>query len=241
MDLADFAIAGAVLFLGALTQGFFGFGFGMIAMSGLTLTHDLVHASGVVNLTGLALTGTMAFRQRRIVLWGTLARIVPGIMVGVVIGVTALSSLDRTLMVRLLGVTIVGIAIWNMASPALREHDTPVWDVGMGLLGGTLGGAFNTGGPPLVAHLYRRADAPEVLRATVQASFMAIGAMRLPVATSQGLFSAAIWRDAALAVPIVIAAVFVGAALARRVPPDRFRVACWVLFCVLGAALVVGA
>lgn len=231
-------VAASILALAALTQGFFGFGFGIIAMTGLTLSHDLVHAAGVVNLTGIALTGSLVWQLRRGVLWPVMRRVAPALLLGVLVGVTALRTLDREILVRALGLTIVAIAAWNLLSPRLRRGESRVQDVATGLLAGLLGGAFNTGGPPLVAHLYRRDEAPESLKATVQALFLTIGASRLPLAAGQGLMTAAVWRDAALALPFVVAGSYAGLALARRVPAERFRRACWIALGSLGVALL---
>jgi hypothetical protein len=225
---------------GALVQGFFGFGFGIVAMSFLTLTTDVVHAAGVVNVTGLLLSGSLALRMREDVLWRVLARVAPGALLGVLFGVTALGTLDRELMVRVLGASIVGVALWNLAAPTLRRHETPLWDAGMGLLAGLLSGAFNTGGPPLVAHLYRRSEAPGALKATIQVAFFAMGMTRLPTAAAQGLVGAAVWRDALLAAPFVLGGAWAGAALAGRLAPERMRRGAWTALGALGVALLAG-
>lgn len=231
-------LSAGVLFAAALCQGFFGFGFGILAMSGLTAIHDLIHAAGVVNLSALLLTGSHALHLRRAILWPVVGRILPGILVGVVLGVAALGAFEGELMVRLLGATIVAIAVWNLAAPSLRTRDSALWDAGAGLLAGLLGGAFNTGGPPLVAHLYRRADAPEALRATIQTAFLTIGLARLPVAASQGLMARAVWWDALASAPVVLAALFAGAVLARRLGAERFRRWSWVAFGLLGLVML---
>ena len=237
-EIEALALAAVILGLAAVTQGFFGFGFGIIAMTGLTLSDDVVHAAGVVNVTGIALTSSLVLRLRRGVLWPVMARVVPPLLLGVAVGVLALSSLERAVLVRLLGATVVAISAWNLVSPRLEHTESRVQDVAAGLLAGLLGGAFNTGGPPIVAHLYRRGEAPEALKATVQALFLTIGLSRLPIAASQGLMSAPIWRDALLAVPFVVAGSYAGLALARRLPPERFRAAGWLGLGTLGAALL---
>jgi uncharacterized membrane protein YfcA len=236
---AGLALAAAILAVAAATQGFFGFGFGIIAMTGLTLSADVVHAAGVVNVTGIALTGSLVLSLRRGVLWPVMARLLPPLLLGVAVGVLALGALDRAVLVRLLGATVVAIAAWNLVSPRLQHTESRAQDLVAGLLAGLLGGAFNTGGPPLVAHLYRRGEAPETLKATVQALFFTIGLSRLPIAASQGLMGASVWRDALLALPLVLAGSYTGLTLARRLPPERFRRAGWIGLGALGVALLV--
>jgi uncharacterized membrane protein YfcA len=231
-------VSAGVMGFAAALQGFLGFGFGILAMSGLALTQDVVHASGVVNLAGLLTTSAGVVRLRHAVMWPVVVRILPALMLGVLFGVTALRSLDGELLLRLLGVTIAAIAAWNLWTPRFAGRDSRAVDLGVGLLSGALGGAFNTGGPPLIAHLYRRPDSPDALRATLQTLFVAIGSTRLVTAASQGLFTREVLIDAAAAVPAVGAGLLLGLALGRRVSAARFRRASWAALGALGVVLV---
>lgn len=236
--MADALGVALFLFVASLVQGFLGFGFGIVAMTGLTMSHDLLHASGVVNLGGLALTSAALVTLRAHVMWGTALRIVPGILVGVLLGVAALKSLDREIMVRALGATVIAISAWNLLAPSLKMRESALRDGIVGLLGGLLGGAFNTGGPPLIAHLYRRPESPEAIKATIQVLFLTIGAARAPVAASQGLMTGPIWRDSALAIPFILVGLLLGIQLGRRVHADHFRRISWIALGALGLALL---
>ena len=230
-----------ILAVAGLVQGFLGFGFGIVAMSGLTLSHDILHAAGVVNLVGLVATVAQLWNLRAHVRWRAAARILPTLLIGVGIGVTALGHLDRTLMVRALGVTTIAIALWNIARPQLRASDSVAMDRFIGLISGALGGAFNTGGPPLIAHLYRRPDAPEVARATLQALFLTISTSRAAVSTAQGLFTSSILTSALAAIPTMFIGLGLGLWFSRRVEPERFRLMSWLALAALGAVLAIRA
>ncbi len=238
MQIEAVLLLALVVAVAAALQGFLGFGFGILAMSGLALTQDVVHASGVVNLAGLLSTSAGVFRLRHAVIWPVVRRILPSLIAGVVLGVTALRSLDGELLLRLLGISIVAIAAWNLWTPRLATSDSRSVDLAVGLFSGTLGGAFNTGGPPLIAHLYRRPDSPDALRATLQTLFIAIGCTRIVAAAAQGLFTREVLRDSAIAVPAVGIGLLIGLALGRRVSPARFRRASWAALGALGMVLV---
>ena len=64
-ELSEFAAAAVIVTAGALAQGFLGFGFAIVAMIGLTLSRDLLHAAGVVNLTGILVAGSVLMALRR--------------------------------------------------------------------------------------------------------------------------------------------------------------------------------
>lgn len=237
-ELSYLAASAAIMAIGALSQGFLGFGFAIVAMAGLTLSRDLLHAAGVVNLTGILVAASVLTALRREVLWRPALRMIPGVLVGVVLGVSALGALDRDLMVRTLGVTIIAISLWNLRTPTPQTGEAPIWDGVAGLLGGLLGGAFNTGGPAIVAHLYRRPDSPQAVKATNQLIFLTMGLARLPAATAQGQMTSSIWIEAAIMVPFLVAGLLIGIRLGRRVSPAQFRRVSWLALGAMGGALV---
>jgi uncharacterized membrane protein YfcA len=238
LPLADALLSLAILLLAALVQGFFGFGFGIVAMAGLTLGHDLVHASGLVNITAVVVMGWLTLQLRRQILRGLVVRMLAPMLLGVFLGVIALGRVDRDLMVSILGASIVIVAAWNLVQPRLRRRESPWLDSIMAMLGGLLSGAFNTGGPPLIIHLYRRPEHPEVIKATLQSLLLIMILSRLPMAAAHGLLSIRIWTEAALMLPVVAVGVGAGIALARRVSPERFRRACWLALGLLGVVLL---
>lgn len=228
-----------VLLLAAVLQGFLGFGFGIVSMAGLTLTTGLVHAAGVVNIASLILMAAVIWLLRRDVSWKGVGRLLPGVLVGVALGVAALGALDGRLLIRVLGVYILGCALFNLAAPRLPPRESVLADVAVGLFSGALSGAFNTGGPPLVVHLYRRPEPPAALKGTIQAIFLAMSLARLPLAILQGQLGAAAWTGAAVGLPGVLVGLAAGLALGRRVPARQFRRLSWAALGVLGLVLLV--
>jgi len=237
-ELSHLAASAAIVTIGALSQGFLGFGFAIVAMAGLTLSRDLLHAAGVVNLTGILVAGSVLTALRREILWRPALRMIPGVLLGVVLGVAALGALDRDFMVRTLGVTIIAISLWNLRNPTAQRGEAPLRDGLAGLVGGLLGGAFNTGGPAIVAHLYRRPEPPQAIKATNQLIFFTMGLARLPTATAQGQMNSAIWIEAAIMIPVLLAGLLIGIWLGRRVSPAQFRRVSWLALGAMGVALV---
>lgn len=222
-------------------QGFFGFGYGIIVMSALTASGDIVEASAFVNLSSLALSLAMVARAHGHVLWALAARIVPAVIAGLAVGLFALSSLPRDLLVGLLGATIVGISAWNVFGRTFAPRTSAPLDVVVGLISGLFSGAFQTGGPPLVVHLYRRPEPPIAIVVTLQVIFLASGVARVGLAGAHGLIPRATAIEAAIATPAVVAGTLVGVAMARRADPARFRRAAWVALGALGIALLASA
>jgi hypothetical protein len=205
----------------------------------MSLFADVRHAAGVVNITGLATVAGMALALRRHVDWKTVARTAPGIIVGVWIGLVALDSWDTQRLELGLGVTIVAISLWNLSAwrPLGRA---PGWqDAPVGVLSGTLTGLFNTGAPPLIAHLYRRDDSPDQLRGTLQALFLVAGLIRLPAAMQQGMITERIWWDSGIGLIAVLAGSGIGLLLGRHLTADKFQRVSWVALGVLGLGIAI--
>jgi uncharacterized membrane protein YfcA len=232
------ALATSLLLLfSAFVAGFFGFGFGITATAGLSLTMPLVHAANVVNLASPFVTASLFWQLRAHVGWRAVRRIGGWLVLGVAAGVLALSALDGRLLVRALGVLVVVVSLWNLSARPLRVPESTWGDAISGGLSGLFGGAFNSGGPPLIAYVYSRPGTPEQLKATLQALFLVSTLARMAIASGRGVMTAdALW-DACLATPFAIAGQYAGHALSARLSAERFRRVAWLGLLALGAAL----
>jgi hypothetical protein len=221
----------------SLVAGFFGFGFGITATAGLSLTMPLVHAANVVNVASPFVTASLFWRLREHVAWRAVRRIAPWLALGVVAGVAALSALDGRLLVRGLGAFVVAVSLWNLSARPLRVPESTLGDAVAGGLSGVFGGAFNSGGPPLIAYVYSRPGTPDQLKATLQALFLVSTLARMAIAGGQGVMTADVLWEAGLATPFAIGGQYVGNALSARVRPERFRRVAWLGLLTLGLVL----
>ena len=226
-----------ILFLAALAQGFLGFGYGIVAMGGLSLVQEMQHTSAVVNVTGLVTTAGLALALRQHVDWWRVRRLAPGIAVGVVVGVYTLGTLDARPLKLLLGVSITAIAAWNLSAWRPRGRARNGYDAPVSLLSGLFTGIFNMGAPPLIAHVYRRGEAPDVLRATIQTLLLISVSLRLATAFANGMLTDAVWRDSASGVIASVAGAASGLLLGRRISAQRFQRTSWFALALLGVGI----
>ena len=226
-----------ILFVAAVAQGFLGFGYGIVAMGGLGLLLDVQHGSAVVNVTSLVTTTGLALVLRRHVDWRVVLRMMPGVALGILGGVLALGMLDARPLLLMLGVSIVAIAAWNLSTWRPSGHAPPWTDGPVSLVSGLFTGLFNMGAPPLIAHLYRRDDAPDVLRGTIQMLLLTSVSFRLLTAYGNGMLTDAVWRDSATGVIAAVAGAAAGLLLGRRVSAERFRRVSWIALGLLGVGI----
>jgi hypothetical protein len=239
MDLEG--VASTLLLVGgaSFVAGLFGFGFGIVATAGLALSMPLVAAANLVNLASPFVTASLYWQLRDAVLRRVVLRIAPWLIAGVALGVLALSSLDSALLVRALGVLVVAAAAWNLSGRPLRLPESVFADAVAGLASGVFGGAFNSGGPPLIAYVYSRPGSLAALKGTLQALFLVSTFARMGLVALQGLFDASLWRSAALAIPFAVAGQWAGHALSERIDGARFRRLAWLALGGLGVVLLV--
>jgi uncharacterized membrane protein YfcA len=227
----------ALVGFASLLAGFFGFGFGITATAGLSLAMPLVHAANVVNVASPFVTASLFWQLRAHVRWRAVRRIAPWLALGVAAGVFALARFDGRLLVRVLGGFVVAVSLWNLSARPLRVPESRLADAVAGGLSGVFGGAFNSGGPPLIAYVYSQTGSPDQWKATLQALFLVSTLSRMAIASSQGVMTADVLWQAGLSTPFAVAGQYLGHALAGRLPAARFRRVAWLGLLALGVVL----
>ena len=141
---------------------------------------------------------------------------------------------------RLLGGCLCVLVWFDLTTKREEISHWPSWAGWCaGLASGTLSGAFNIGGPPLVAYVYGRPWPKEQQVATLSGLFLTGGIIRLGLLMSQGEVRTSSWTSAAWAVGPLILAVVCGHRLLRYVPQRRLRLAVQVFLLVLGARYLI--
>lgn len=235
--LPDFTVAEWVLAgIAAL-----GIGISKSGLPGLSLLHVVVFAQ---LFPGTASTGVVlpmliigdvgaVLLFRRLADWKHVGRTLPPALVGVVMGWalldwTAGTSFAGTGFGRVVGGIILVLAAlqllrdWKPDALASVPH-TLLFAWGMGLLAGVTTMVANAAGPVMVLYFLAVALPKETLVGTSAWFFLLINVFKLPFGAHLGL----IHRDSlafnALLVPAIVAGLFLGKALVRRIPQRGFN------------------
>ena len=142
--------------LAGIVQGTVGFGFGLVAMSTLPLWMDIKEAVPVVALLCLVVNATLTWRLRAHLGWSRIGPLLLGSLAGVPAGVFLFATLDPNWLLVGLGLALLFVAVqqtWFGTTPDADKQVRPLWGGLAGLVSGVLGGAFNTGGPPVVMYV----------------------------------------------------------------------------------------
>ncbi len=225
-------VAVAVLTLAGFTQGLTGFGFGLVSMALLPFVLPVKDATVILAPLNLVTCATTFYAVRRHLHWRRAAPLIAGSCVGIPLGVFALVQLDAVVLVRTLGACMVLFALVDLVgSKRLRIRLPAAAAFPVGVVSGSLGGAFNAGGPPLIAYTYSQPWTKEEIVATLQLVFGVAAVLRLALLGQQGMMRAELWQVAAWAVVPMFAGITAGSRLLARVQrePLRAGVSCFLL------------
>ena len=169
VSVVELVIALAVTMFGALVQGTFGIGFGVVSVPLLSLV-DPALAPVPQLLLAVPLAISMAWRERahiekKGVVW-LLAGRIPGAAIG--LGLLAVAT-QRTLDVSIAVSVLVAVAILGAGLTIPRNHGT---EFGTGVIAGVMGMVASMGGPP-AALLFKDEKGP-IIRSTL-AMFFSLG------------------------------------------------------------------
>lgn len=236
--MPDLALVAVILFAGALTRAFLGFGDAVVAMPLLALTAvGLEVAVPVVGLGGVLIT-LMTVRAGMDVDRTVLARLLGGTLVGIPVGVLLVTQVPERPLKAGLGVLLVGYGATMLVRPHLRRRLHGRWGLPFGVAAGGLGGAYNLNGVPVAVFGTLQNWEPDRFRGTLQAYF---GVSSVLVALGQGLGGLWTWEVArllAVAAPGMLVAIPLGRALHPRVAPHAFRRIVFATIAVLGLVLL---
>lgn len=191
---------------------------------------------------GLLVCAAVFVRWRKALDLREIGPLVLGEAIGTPLGVFLLVTLDRGIVLGVLGTFLLAYGLYALrpgAPPAPAAPPPRRWGVLAGVLGGMLGGAFNTGGPPLIVYGTVRGWSPAAFRANLQAVFLFNCVLQIALLGANGLLGGEVLRLQALALPALALGLIAGTRLGARLDVVRFRKAIHLLLALLGAVYLV--
>lgn len=234
----------AAVALGAYAQAVTGFALGIFVLGGVVILNisSIAVTATALNIMSLATGSVVVLPHLREVHWRIVGTTAAGLLPAMVGGVVALNylSVHAQIVLRLLlGMLVVGgglILVWR-PQPRTDVSALPGFLV-TGVIGGILGGLFSVPAPPLVYQLYRQPLPLLTIRTTLVSLFSLLGIGRLLVVGVQGHIGPPVLRMGAFAVPVVLAAAWLGNRYPPRISDKAMRQSVFVLLMVAGAFII---
>jgi uncharacterized membrane protein YfcA len=228
------AVATAIF--AGIIRGLTGFGFPLIFIGSLTLVASPTELVQVATLLDI-IAGVQLFpKARKDVDWRGLRWLVPGILVGVPIGVAVLVNFDEQVLRLSISIAILASVIGIMSGFRLTYVPGPKLLTGTGFVAGLMSGGGGIPGPPLII-VYLSSPLPvKVTRANTIALFLLIDTIAIALQAWNGLIVTETLLRTAVLIVVTLIGTTIGARLFGVVDPAHVKRVSLVLLAVLAIA-----
>ncbi len=225
----------------AALQSLSGFGFALVVMPFLTLILGLRTATPLVALFAFTLNLINVGRAPGHLRVRDLVPMIAASALGVPLGVYALTAVDERPISALLGIVLVAYATYTLVQPQMHVH-LPAWaGYVAGFLGGCLGGAYNTSGPPVILYARFSGWPRHQFRTTLQGFFLFTSGMAILSHTVARHMTPRVLTLYGVTAPVLLAAVLTATMVDRRLDARAFQVLVNVLLIIMGGSLLLKA
>lgn len=230
----------AILGVAAFVQSATGFGLAIVCMAGLPLIlpiRDAATVTAMLNLIvclGVILFNRHGFNLRRC------RPLIIAICIGIPLGYYGLRTFSDVWVSRLLGIALVVLA---SAELFFRKEGVSLpKSVGVPVCfaGGVMGGAFNVGGPPIVAYLYSQNWNKVETVAALQTIFFASGLVRNGLMLIEGDTTLQFLKWVGISLPAVVFGIWLGKKVLDRTPLVWLKRIVFVVVLAIGVYYFVG-
>jgi uncharacterized protein len=234
------ALACAIVFGAAVVRGFSGFGFSLLAISGLSLIYPLREILPPMLMMELAASINLLPTIWKDIHWRSFFPLLVGALIGTPIGIYALSNLPPAPMqVALSAFMLVSVSLMWIGYGLKSMPNLPA-TIAAGAASGLANGAFGIGGPPVILFYFASPAGAAAGRASLTAFFLAIDIiwMTNPTAISNLIHWSMAVR-AAVYLPFLLGGIWIGHHAFKGVDEAKFRKAIMVI--LMAMALLIGA
>ncbi len=239
MSAGELAALAAIGFSGAFVFGVTGFGAALITIPLATQLVSLKFALPLYALMDLGSALSVGLENPGNAVRPECSRLVPMILAGTLLGVTALVSLPRRAGMLLLGAFVLAFSVYGLARGHGGSKVGRGWAWVAGLAGGVTSSLFGAGGPPYAIYLSHRGLTKEQFRATLGLTTLASISLRLLAFVASGLLlDRQVWLAAMAVVPAGLAAIWIAKRVYLRISREKLLRAVSFLLLISGGSLV---
>jgi len=228
-----------ILFLSTLVRSTFGFGDALLAMPLLALIIPIKTATPIVALIAPTIAVCLLIREWRHMDLKSTLKLILSTLVGIPLGILYLKQINENAVNLVLALVLIVFSLYSLARPALHRVKSDDWAYFFGFIGGILGGAYNTNGPPVILYGIMRGWKPESFRATLQSYFLPTGAAIMIGQGLAGLWTKTVLTTYLYSLPLVLLAIVLGLEISRKIPSEKFNKYVYVMLLALGMILLI--
>ena len=222
MDIQTISILG-IIFISTFIASTLGFGLGLIGMPLLALIIDIKTATPLIAIVILYMSTFIIIQSRKELEFRNIWKLVVGSALGIPIGLFLLKGAGDSIMKIILALMIVLFALYSLIG-RIRMTMKVEWPSYLfGLMAGTIGAAYNMGGPPVIVYGVLKKWPPSIFRATIFSFCLPLSILVVSSHWMTGLITESILQYSLLSLPITAFSTVVGRRLNRTIPIERFN------------------
>jgi uncharacterized membrane protein YfcA len=225
--------------LGGLTSGISGFAMGLV-VSGVWL-HIIAPDQNalLIVLCGLVTQGSGIWRVRRSIDWLTVAPFMIGGLLGVPAGTALLKTVDQGATRISMAVLLIAFSVYSLARPTVKPLRGGIArEFSVGVTNGLIGGLTGLGGIAVTIWCQLRGAPKDSQRAIFQPVMFATFLMSAISLAVAGSYTAETLKLYALALPALVAGLWVGFKLYGKIDDATFRKIILILLLISGMSLI---
>lgn len=219
-----------------MLRGFSGFGAALVMAPGFALVIEPKAGIGLITLLNVASAVQLFLPSLRQVRWDVVRPLSIAACLAYPAGLALLVALDALLIRRAIGATVVACALLLLVGYRLKGGFTTPRSATAGALSGALNGLTGAGGPPTILYLLSGDDPPARTRANFIVFFTIMQAVAIPQLMYASVATARLAVEAALLLPVYMAATHVGVKLFPLASPLVYRRIAVAILIALGVA-----
>jgi uncharacterized membrane protein YfcA len=232
------ALVAVVLFLASFTQSLSGFGVALISMALLPTLMDIRSATALVALIGIVVDIGVLARYWQSLRLNKVWPLMLASFFGIPLGIYLLSRISERIMLFVLGLVLVGYAVYALVGFKLPKLKQKIWAYLAGFLSGILGGAYNTNGPPIIIYASCRRWPPDEFKGNLQSFFLLNSVVIVAGHAFDGNLTPDVWRMLWAGLPGIALGLWAGVSFDKWINPDVFRKIVLLLLLVMGIKMI---
>ena len=227
-----------IIFIGSLIYATFGFGDALFAMPFLTTLIGIKTATPLMTLNGTTLALILFIKHRKEIDWKSAKRLVFASFLGIPIGIYFLKNGNEQVAKIILGLIIICVSVYNLflKKETIKLHHN--WSYLFGFVAGILGGAFNTGGPPVAIFGTLSGWSQMQFVSTLQGYFLPSDLFILACQLYSGLQTKLVLHYYLISFPFLLIALFIGSKIRKKIPQGKFNTYIFLLLLIVGIIFI---
>ncbi len=235
--MSDLYIVLSILFLSTVVQSTCSFGAALIALPLLASVIDIKTATPLITLLSCSIAIAIVSENRREIQIRNAWRLIISACLGIPLGIMFLSHVDGNVLKIVLALTVIVFTMLNLLTfKAIRLLHVNYAFI-FGFISGIFGGAYNTGGPPVVLYGSLMNWNPAVFRATIQSYSLCTNVFAIIGHTLAGNVTRAVLFYYVCALPVAGLAIWLGNIIHKTIPAEKYTIYVKLLLLVLGIRL----